>query len=109
MSLYASKHTFTAGDTDAVARYTIKRNGSALDLTGYTAATLYAKLRGGAALSPVVGSIVSPATSGIVEFDHATLTATAGSYSCQIKLTNASALVRRTLQFQNDVLVPVES
>lgn len=108
MPLYASKHTFTEGDTDAAARYTIKRNGTAFDLTGYTVVTLYARLRGGAALAAITGSIVSPATAGIVEFDHVTMTATAGTYFCQIKLTNAASKVRRTLPFQNDVLTPVE-
>ena len=107
MSLYAVKHTFTKGDTDAVARYTIKRNGAVLNLTDYTAVTLYAKARGQTALTPIVGSIVSPATGGIVEFDHVTMAAADGAYFCQIKLTNSSGDTRHTLPFQNDVIVPV--
>jgi hypothetical protein len=108
-STYPVKHTYTAGDTDATDRYNLKRNGSAVDLTGYTAVTLYAKARGASAVTPIVGSIVSPSTAGIVEFDHTTIAAMAGAYICQIKWTTAASKVRRSVKFQTDVQVPVET
>lgn len=108
MALYPLKHTFTEGDTDALARYTLKRNGSALDLTGYTEVKLYVRPRSGSAVAAITGSIVSPSTSGVVEFDHTTIAAAAGSYLCQIRTTNSGGDFRRTPYFQTDVLEPVE-
>lgn len=108
MSTYPTKHTYTAGDTDAVDRYTLKRNGAVVDLTGYTAVTLYARARYGAAVTPIAGTIVT-AASGLVEFDHTTIAATAGSYVCQVRWTNAASKLRRSKKFQTDVEVPVES
>lgn len=102
------KQRFTEGDTDATVQFTCKRNGSVLNLTGYTAVKFYARKKGGAALAVIDGTIDTP-LSGLVSFDLTTVAAAQGAYVCQIRTTNASSKVRRCDPFQVDVIEPVET
>ncbi len=109
MANYVVKHEFTVGDTDADRSYTLKENGSAMNLTGYTAVKLYAWHRSTDAAVAVITGTITTAASGIVTFDHTTIAATAGTYYAQIETTNASAEVRRSPYFALEVRKKVEA
>lgn len=83
---------FAAGATDATRRYALKQNGAAFDLTGYTAVKLYARLPGDTPVivSPITGTVIS-ASGGTVDFDHTSIAALAGTYTCDIETTSATA------------------
>ena len=51
---------------------------------------LYARPRGGAALSAITGVVATPATAGLVDFDHDTIAAAAGVYDCDIEVNSAA-------------------
>lgn len=87
------KFRFAVGDTDTTRRYALLENGSAKDLTGFSAVKLYARPRGGAALSAITGVIASPATAGLVDVDHDTIAAAEGLYLCDLEATSASGIV----------------
>lgn len=87
------KFRFAVGDTDTTRRYTLKENGSAKDLTGFTAVKLYARPRGGNALTAITGVVASPATAGLVDVDHDTIAANEGVYVCDLEATSGAGIV----------------
>jgi hypothetical protein len=84
---------FGAGDTNTTRRYALTENGAAKDLTSATSVKLYARARGAAALAAITGSIVAPATGGLVDFDHDTIAANEGVYDCDIEVNSASGVI----------------
>lgn len=85
------KFKFAAGATDTVRRYALTQNGSAKDLTGFSAVKLFAERRSdGTAVAAISGSIVSPATGGLVDVDHVTIAATEGAYLCELETTDGA-------------------
>lgn len=86
------KQRFGVGDTDTTRRYPLIENKAAKDLTTATFVKLYARKRGGAALAAITGVIASPATAGLVDFDHDTIAANEGVYDCDIEVVSASGI-----------------
>lgn len=86
------KHVFGASDTDTTRRYALIENRAAKDLTSATFVKLYARKRGGAALTAISGVIASPSTAGLVDFDHDTIAANEGVYDCDIEVVTASGI-----------------
>lgn len=87
------KFKFGVGDTDTTRRYALKENNAAKDLTSATFVKLYARKRGGSALTAITGVIASPATAGLVDIDHDTIAASEGVYVCDLEVTSASGIV----------------
>lgn len=97
--------SFVVGDTDTDHDYPITRSRAVLDLTGYSGVEMEAfneKTR--EAVDTITGSILAPATAGIVRFSHDDLVAAAGTYRCQIILVHATNGRRR---LKKDILIPV--
>ena len=86
------KQVFGASDTDTTRRYALTENNAAKDLTSATSVKLYARRRGASALSAITGVVASPATAGLVDFDHDTIAANEGLYDCDIEVTTASGI-----------------
>lgn len=87
------KFKFGVGDTDTTRRYALTENNAAKDLTGFTFVKLYARKRGGAALTAINGVIASPATAGLVDVDHDTIAAAEGVYICDLEATSGAGIV----------------
>lgn len=94
------RYRFGAGDTNTTRRYALIENNAAKDLSSATSVKLYARPRGGAALSAITGVVASPATAGLVDFDHDTIAATAGVYDCDIEVNSASGIQSSEETFQ---------
>jgi hypothetical protein len=96
--------SFVKGDTDTDHDYPITRSRSVLDLTGYTGVEMEGwNETTGEALATLVGSILAPASNGVVRFNHDTIAAAVGVYRCQIVLVSVAG--RRRLK--RDIRIPV--
>ena len=69
-------------------------SGAAIDLTGATVKFIMATAAGTAPNVDLAGTVASPATSGVVQYQWATgNTATAGTYSAEFQVTFADGTI----------------
>lgn len=92
-------YTFVAGDTGSAIKITCKdaESSAAINLTGYTVQLSYREKSPAVTAATTVTITNITATSGIAQYTWGTGELTAGDYQGEVKLTDGSGKITRSL------------